>query len=56
MFSFQENYEIELSDDSVDFDSYYQEIDQETDVDIQPVTNCWEFILLVLMYPSRNLN
>jgi hypothetical protein len=59
MFSFEDNYEIDLSDESVDFDSYEPEIDQETDVDIQPVTNCCEFILLVLMYPSfftRNLN
>ena len=50
-----ENDEIDLSDESVDFDSY----DPETDVDIQTVTNCWEFILLILMYPSffiRNLS
>ena len=49
--------EIDEGDEnSVDYDNYY---DVETDIDIQPVTNFWEFILLVLMYPSfftRNLN
>ena len=46
----------EAAENSVDYDNYY---DVETDIDIQPVTNFWEFILLVLMYPSffsGNLN
>lgn len=48
--------ESDGDDNSDDYDNYY---DVETDIDIQPVTNFWEFILLVLMYPSffsRNLN
>lgn len=38
-------------EDYIDYnnDSYY---DVETDIDIQPITNFWEFMLLVLMYPS----
>lgn len=48
--------ESDGDDNSDDYDNYY---DVETDIDIQPVTNFWEFILLVLMYPSffsGNLN
>ena len=53
--------QTEPDEDSVDCertdsdDSY----NVETDIDIQPVTNFWEFVLLILMYPSfftRNLN
>ena len=54
-----EYYDIEIEEgdeNCVDYDIPY---DIETDIDIQPVTNFWEFVLLVLMYPSfftRNLN
>ncbi len=50
------NRPFELND--VDFDSECDEnelevdYDVETDIDIQPITNCWEFILIFLMYPS----
>ena len=50
----QSESDIEIEEGDEDY-SY----NVETDIDIQPVTNFWEFVLLILMYPSfftRNLN
>ena len=50
--------DIDLSNESK-LEAGLETDDIETDVDIQPVTNCWEFLLLIFMYPSffiRNLN
>ena len=48
-------------EEEIDYETDYIEYDYEveSDIDIQPITNFWEFLLLILMYPSfftRNLN